>query len=75
MSIDRHGGRHLSVTGYEFRASTQAALLRNIARWFSNECPKSFLVGVHLDLREEDMDDRRPYTATVFIDGPPAVSR
>lgn len=70
--------RHLPhVTAHEFRAADQVALLREIATWFKTTEKQArlplFLLGVQLDLREEDIDSPKPYKATVFLDGPESL--
>ena len=61
------------VRALEFRADDQVKLLRDIATWFKRTQKAArvpqFLLSVHLDLSEDDLDEPEPYTATVYVDG------
>ena len=57
----------------EFRAASQPALLREIAKWLAavekrHRLPP-FVLSIHLDLREEDLDAPNAFTALVYVDG------
>lgn len=60
------------VRSFEFRGPTQPTLLRRIAKWIAEEEKKKRLPNflLTLDLREEDLDDKDSFTATIFLDGP-----
>lgn len=67
------------IGAFEFRASSQPALLRNISEWMRGVEKESalpgFLMNIVFDLREEDLDERYPYIALVYLDGFPSLPR